>query len=228
MRICLQILLILLLSASPAFAQISSKTLELSTRLGIFTGIDAAKSKEQLDWAVTTTYRSPYYEEQFTTVYKIDVGYELDTGMIGGFRAGYNLTPYIGFELNWGWSNANAELFGIVNDKKIKIELESSQFLFETNIVFHILPSSRIIPFVTTGIGLVYIKGKTIESIYKSAGISRTRCVFNIGGGIKTFLNDKIGLRLDVRFYNAGLGFEEFDPIAALEISIGLFHLFKF
>ena len=183
-----------------SLAEIRSGSVEVSGYIGPLIGLDKAHFKD-----------SP-------------VSIDPKTGVYSGFRLGYNFTPYIGTEFSWGWSSANCSV--IFNGASVKPEIDTSQFLFQSNFVLHLLPKSHIVPFLTTGVGLVYLRGSGIEDFYEKMDESRTRFSPNWGGGIKIFITKDIIFRGDLRFSNFGLGDIFEDRITTLEISVGLAYSF--
>lgn len=190
--------LLILGMANLSFAEIKAGSVEVNGYVGGFIGLDSVR----------------WEEEEGDPCSYVD----FQDGVIGGFRLGYNFTPYIGTELGWGWSS---------NNVKVKYEDEeegvnASEFLFHSNLVVHLLPKGRFIPFLTGGVGLIHLRGAEVKSAYEEMDESRTRFAGNWGGGMKVFLKDNVAFRTDLRFFNVGLGGYSVDRANFLEISAGL------
>lgn len=215
--IFLTIVLIVMAMAKPAPAQTRSGSVEINGYIGYFKGIEDANFK-----GLPATTDVPYFGD----IYVEEAGFELDTGVLTGFRLGYNFTPYIGVEAAWGWSSANADVFAKTDEIKYEAETDASQFLFNGNLILHLLPDSYIVPFVTAGLGLVRLGGDELKELYELEDASRTRFAPNWGGGVKVFLNENLAVRGDIQFFNFSWGFEEVDRMTTLQTSVGLTYVF--
>lgn len=218
----ISILLVCLLAvgmASHALAEIRGGSAEVSGYIGPLIGLDKAHYEGYPAGAELPEYGFVGIQE---------AGVDPNTGVFSGFRLGYNLTPYIGTEFSWGWSSANYEVFEkfVTGEEEIlgKTKIDTSQFLFHTNIILHLLPESRIVPFLTTGIGLIHFSDNA--KVFFQKDDPGTQFVPNWGGGVKMFLTESIILRGDLRFFNFSLGDNFKDRLTTLEVSGGLSYCF--
>ncbi len=182
------IIALLLIVSNPLLAEMRGGTYEFGVYVGPSIGIDDAN------------------------------GFELNTGVLPGFRLGYNYTPYVGIETSFGWSTANMDIVGV--------EHEDQQFLFSADLILHLAPKHCLVPFLAVGVGLIDFRGDYMRDLYESADISKTRVSPNWGGGVKIFLSKNLAIRTDVRFYNFGLGFEGAGRMITLEVNSGLSYLY--
>jgi len=117
-------------------------------------------------------------------------GLEPDDDMLFGARLGAFMTPT--------WS-IEASYQQLSTDNALGTDLDVTSY--RGNLLYNFLPGSRFRPFLTAGLGL-----ETTEIDLKDSngpGI-------NLGGGVRWFLSDHLGLRLDGRYVytDVGLGID--------------------
>ncbi len=156
---------------------------------------------------------------------------EIDDGFIAQGRVAYFLIPHLGLELNVGGSTN--DLFARVSG--VKTEVDSSQFNFDLGPIAQ-YPINNIVPFASVGLGITVIDPDKVLTAANGTQIgkggSATEFTINVGGGVKYFLSDRFGLRVDIRdhiiFMNDGdfwpAGTE--DSLNSVEISGGAFYHF--
>ena len=127
---------------------------------------------------------------------KHDISINPTTGNIAGLRLGYDITSHIGGELGWGLSNNDLNKISKIDGQKVGDveELNDYESLFYGNMIIHVMPEGWFVPFLTGGIGLIYLHSEGSES--------KTDFAWNLGAGIKIFLTRKFAFRADVRNFN--------------------------
>jgi hypothetical protein len=130
----------------------------------------------------------------------------LDGSPVFGFRVGYNFVPFFGMEHTLAYS---PDFLFPGNVSGIP---DSKGFIYNSNLLIS-LPTRRIEPYLTAGVGLIHQWG--------SDGLPvGTKPSFNYGGGIKIpGIKGPIGLRFDIRGYRAGF---VTDTVDMVEISGGI------
>ena len=135
-----------------------------------------------------------------------DRNISLDSGPVFGFRLGTNFVPSFGMEHTIAFSP------DFLFPEGIEGVTDSKGFLFNSNLLIS-LPSSRIVPYVTAGIGFVHQYGSSNLPV-------GTEPAFNYGGGVKMpRMIGCFGLRFDMRGYRIGF---VTDTVNMLEITGGL------
>ena len=111
----------------------------------------------------------------------------LDTALIYGIRAGYNVTDNFGIEA----------LFDYVNtDSNIAAANRVEMFRYGGELLYHFMPKNKFVPYLAVG-----LSGLNFDAV----GVDKkTRAAVDYGLGAKYFVNDKFALRGDVRhiFYS--------------------------
>lgn len=113
--------------------------------------------------------------------YTYDGKQHLDTNLIYGMRAGYNITKHVGVEA----------LFDYVNTSPTKRLLDVDMYRYGGELLYHFFPDNTFVPYVAAGYSGLNFDAKTMDNHVRGA--------FDYGVGAKYFLNDSIALRGDVR-----------------------------
>lgn len=80
------------------------------------------------------------------------------------------------------------------------VELDASVWSLSGNVLYHFLRANST-PYATFGIGVV---GSNPDTSGLAVDLdSTTGFAWNVGGGLKSALNDRFGLRGDIRYFNA-------------------------
>ena len=134
--------------------------------------------------------------------YTFEGNQNLDSAPLFGVRAGYDFTK------NWGLEG----LFHYVPTELDGSGADVDASTLRAEILYHLLPDARLVPFVAAGIGGQRLSG---EGGYDS----KTRAEVDYGLGVKYFLTEALALRADLRHvvtfdrrfnnleYTLGLGF---------------------
>lgn len=121
-----------------------------------------------------------------------------ETSPVFGFRLGYNLTD--------SWA-----LEGVVD--YLKADLEGAgggsieMLRYGGDLLYNFIPKSSLVPYLAAGFG-----GFSVDN-------SKSRAIFNYGGGVKWFMTDNVALRADVRGLNYSLNKEIYTNV---EYTLGL------
>jgi outer membrane beta-barrel protein len=113
-----------------------------------------------------------------------------------GGRLGYYLFDWLEFEGGVGWTHVNrpAEIVESLFD--IRLEAEEFHMLFyEMNGNVEILPGRQLVPYITAGVGSSIMRGETEPA-------------WNVGGGIRFFVAQRVATRWEFRNYRFESGDE--------------------
>jgi OOP family OmpA-OmpF porin len=125
----------------------------------------------------------------------------LQTAPVYGLRAGYNFTDAFGVEALFDYAhtkNTKTGTDGIGRSYGGNVDF----FRYGGELLYHFMPSSKVVPYVAAGYSLGNFNGNTVFSGTPSAisGTSNAqKGVISAGVGAKFFLNDDLALRGDVR-----------------------------
>jgi hypothetical protein len=121
-----------------------------------------------------------------------DVKTSLDSSPIFGFRLATNFVPFFGMEQTVAFSS------DYLFPRNISAVKDAKGFVYNSNLIFNI-PVKFVTPYITAGAGLMHQYGDSNVPI-------GTKFAFNYGGGVKVpHIAGPLGLRFDMRGYNAGL-----------------------
>ena len=138
--------------------------------------------------------------------YTFEGNQHLKTRPVYGLRAGYDFTRNLGVEALFGYVSTDyngSDAGGTQGTKVYNYRLEG---------LYHLMPASKLVPFVSAGVG-----GQRV--LYPAGVSDKTRAAFSYGAGLKYFLTERVALRADVRHvlvfdsiynnleYTLGLGF---------------------
>ncbi len=143
--------------------------------------------------------------------------YSLTNGWKFGFRTAVNSWRFFGYEFGYGYNRTKLkEKIGGTEDG---MAIHQGTF----NMLAYAAPEgTRVRPFVTGGI---HFNNYVPPGASVTSGGGNTKIGFNYGGGVKMRLNDKFGLRFDVRNYQNGKPFSFLQNrsglIGLMEISMG-------
>lgn len=106
-----------------------------------------------------------------------------------GAAVGYNWTDQITFE---------GEL-GIVPDIEGDVsETDIGMVTVSANGLYHFDTGTGYVPYATFGLGF----GRTSYDFPEIDDVTNSELAFNLGGGVKKAINDKISWRADLRYFN--------------------------
>jgi OOP family OmpA-OmpF porin len=114
--------------------------------------------------------------------YTFDDKQHLDTNLVYGLRAGYNVTDNFGIEA----------LADYVTTEASRANNRVEMYRYGGEMLYHFIPESTFVPYLAVGLaGLNFSANGTSTNTYTA---------FDAGLGAKYFLNDKFALRSDVRY----------------------------
>jgi len=114
--------------------------------------------------------------------YTFDGKQHLDTSLVYGVRAGYNVTDNFGIEA----------LIDYVNTEPTKADNRIEMFRYGGELLYHFMPHNTFVPYLAVGLaGLHFDDNNGTDK--------RTRAAVDYGLGAKYFVNDRFALRGDVR-----------------------------
>lgn len=121
---------------------------------------------------------------------------DIETSPVFGFRLGYNFTD------NWA-------IEGVIDyvraDRDAGGDIEMLRY--GGDLLYNFMPKSSFVPYLAAGFG-----GFNFDE-------SKTKAIYNYGGGVKWFMTDNFALRADVRGLNYSLNSEIFTNV---EYTLGL------
>jgi len=109
-----------------------------------------------------------------------------------GARMALFLTHKMGIEGTVAYNRASA-LF-TPQDGDVQEGVDYSALLYQVNIIYD-LGELQLVPFITVGVGQIRFQPPT-ESHFP---ISQLNTTFNLGGGVKYFMSEGFGFRVDFR-----------------------------
>ncbi len=134
---------------------------------------------------------------------------------------GFTLTPFIGasfsgdlasapaafgLAVGYGWSDRisfEGEL-GLAPSGSMGtlVEFDTSVWTLSANVLYHFVQPS-FTPYVTFGIGVVGSSPDIPTDLFPDVDDRTNTFAWNVGAGLKTAINDRFGLRADLRHFNA-------------------------
>jgi opacity protein-like surface antigen len=110
-----------------------------------------------------------------------------------GVAAGYGLTDRVSVEgdLYFAPDGEQGEL----------IEFDTSLWSLSANVLYHFTAETGFTPYVAGGLGVMGAD-TNVEDLNLTGDDTSTNFAWNWGGGIKSALSDRFGLRADLRFFN--------------------------
>jgi len=96
------------------------------------------------------------------------------------------------------------------------ISSENSAIIYNSNLMVQV-PLDAVRPYVTAGLGTVYIRGETTSALEEVTG---AKFAINYGGGVKFTLAGPLGAQFDARGYS--LWGVQSERLNVLEVSVGL------
>jgi opacity protein-like surface antigen len=140
---------------------------------------------------------------------------------LGPDTGGWTLTPFIGVDFSGDFNNSPAAFgaaFGHGVNSHVSLEAEaavgpngrqglltdidSTVFTLSGNVLYHFTGQQDFSPYVTVGLGVMNVDTDAEKTGLTNDGTS-FGAAWNVGGGIKTALSNRIGLRGDIRYFNA-------------------------
>jgi opacity protein-like surface antigen len=143
----------------------------------------------------TTMSSLPPDSEGFSVTPFLGLGFAGDfenTPTSLGAAAGYGINERFGVEGEF--------YFAVGGEQGELLPLDTDIWSFSGNLLYH-FTAERVTPYVVGGIGVL---GATTNA--EDLGFpddTSTKFAWNWGAGVKSALNDRIGLRADLRFFNA-------------------------
>jgi len=105
----------------------------------------------------------------------------LDTSLVYGLRAGYNVTKHFGIEA----------LYDFVNTEPTKAKNDIKMHRYGGELLYNFIPDNAFVPYLAVGFAGLNFDGSGLDH--------KVRGAFDYGVGAKYFLNDSFALRGDVR-----------------------------
>ncbi|MBN2054207.1 outer membrane beta-barrel protein [bacterium] len=155
---------------------------------------------------------------------------EQDNSFMTGVRAAYFIHSHIGFEATWAYSRTSFyvdEDGGFFEDKETKL---TDVDLYTVSGAFVIgFLHGDFVPFMDFGAGV------NLYDMDNDNLDSRARWFFDVGGGLRAYLSETVGVRFDLRsyytymyWYDEGTyRYNDYEILPSLEMSAGLMLRFR-
>lgn len=120
---------------------------------------------------------------------------EFDSGFGGGVGFGYNLSDHwnLNTEIGGGTTDFDASGFGGTATG------DATLFVWNVNVDYNIL-KKRLTPFVTAGVGLLHMDGDASgPGPLLGVDISQTGASWNVGGGLRWDISDRVFAKVAYR-----------------------------
>jgi OOP family OmpA-OmpF porin len=113
--------------------------------------------------------------------YTFDGNQHLDTNLVYGVRAGYNVSDNFGIEALFDYVNTNSNNSG----SSVKM------YRYGGEMLYHFMPENTFVPYLAVGLSGLNFDAAGVEK--------KARVAVDYGLGAKYFVNDSFALRADVR-----------------------------
>jgi opacity protein-like surface antigen len=143
--------------------------------------------------------------EDVSSKYKLDTSESFSTGL----SLTWQRNPAQAFELLWSWRPTDIEGIDRSNNQRRKV-ISLNEHDFHANFLF--MPAYRegkAVPFLLLGLGATYLNpGEAVGAeggaypgrLFSPDGA--TKFSWALGAGVKTFMNERFGLRAQVRYHS--------------------------
>jgi outer membrane protein OmpA-like peptidoglycan-associated protein len=132
--------------------------------------------------------------------------------LLYGARLGYFFTPGWSIEASYQMLSTSTCFGGV--DPDVDMDMESARL----NMLYNFKPGESFRPFLTFGAGL--------ETTDVSSLLNEDDFGYNVGGGLRWFLGETFGLRLDARYVYVDVGGTVDDAQSNIETGFGLLWAF--
>jgi opacity protein-like surface antigen len=105
----------------------------------------------------------------------------------------------LGYGLNTRWTVEGELSFMPDATQEELIEFDTSLWSLSANVLYH-FTAQRVTPYVTAGLGVMSANAD-LEGTGLVADDTSTKFAWNWGAGVKTALNERFGLRGDLRYF---------------------------
>jgi outer membrane beta-barrel protein len=146
-----------------------------------------------------------------------DIGDNVETELNLGLRYQYNLSPHFGLEGNFMFSPAQHEFLGPEDAGIGSADMDALYYM--GNVVYNIAPGSRVVPFLTGGVGAVTLRIDPADNPDLSG--NTTKIGANVGAGLLWAMGSRFGLRFEVRDYIYRLDEQDLQFRHAFDIPAG-------
>ena len=156
-----------------------------------------------LVFAAMMTFGSPVFAQSAAPLPPEPDGVTLTPFVGTGFGGDFENAPVsFGGALGYGLSTRLAvegEIFFEPNGTQGDVvEFDTSLWGMSANVLYHFI-GERVTPYVAGGLGFVNVDSD-LENIGLAGDDTSTNFAWNWGGGIKSALNERYGLRADLRY----------------------------
>lgn len=133
----------------------------------------------------------------------VNVSGDVETGKGGpGGSVGY-FGGLLGFEFDFQLFKhffKDADVASLLPDPRLDLDTDARSFMGNLVVPIRIQGATNLRPYGTAGIGVIRA---VFDTSYDLADTDQNNLGFNVGGGVMYSLNDRVGLRGDLRYLRA-------------------------
>lgn len=111
-----------------------------------------------------------------------------------GVALGYGLTPNVAVEADLSFAPGGEQ--GVIT------EFDTSVWSLSGNVLYHFTPDLDFTPYVAAGLGILSGDADVEDLTPLVTDDTSTVFAWNFGGGLKTAMSERWGLRADLRYFN--------------------------
>lgn len=157
-------------------------------------------------FAQTTTTAPPSQEPAFAPLPPEPEGLTLTPFLGLGFAGDFENTPAaFGAALGYGLDNRvsveGEVFFAPGGEQGVLMQFDTAVTSLSANLLYHFI-AEDITPYVTGGIGVMFAFTDASDTGFADDD-NDAAFAWNWGAGVKTAMNERIGLRADLRYFNA-------------------------
>lgn len=177
----------------------------------------AAPSKASADWLFTPFIGVNWGGSASFNTAGFDVEDEFEKRMTFGASLGWQGGGPVGFEFDFGYS---PNFFGdTAGDGDFNFG-DSNVTTLMANLVVG-APAGRVRPYASGGLGIIRTRINDAEDLFD---VSSNDWGFNVGGGVKGFFSDRVGVRGDVRYFRS---LQDNEADNELDLAVGNFRFWR-
>jgi outer membrane beta-barrel protein len=137
-----------------------------------------------------------------------------DDDLLYGLRLGYFFSPHWSLELSGQQFSSKTQFDPALSTPDVDFDINS----YRLNLLYNFRPEHKLRPFLTLGAGL--------EQTDVGSVLDESDAGYNVGGGLRWFLTNSFGLRLDGRYVSTDVGGALDDRQQNVETTLGVLWAF--
>lgn len=132
--------------------------------------------------------------------YTFDAVQKIDPNLLGGIKAGYNLTDRFTVEGMFHYMHSESDALATIPEKSTDV------ITYRMELLYHLFPKNSFVPFLAAGYGGISTHPRDSGQNFADSG------AFSYGLGAKYFMTDNVALRVDLRNLIIDSGFTDYSP----------------